>query len=173
MASVGFRSLPLHRSASAVRRCVFFAAALLVAAPPAFAAGRMIHVEPMAGEKIRIDGDLREWPAKMTELGETLQGSVSGGAPKAGVVLGYDDSALYCVLRVSDKKLFRTSAAGANEDHATLFLAFPKGQTYELGLYPGDPGKSPGLVKLRANAVSGAKLVEAPTEKGYDIEASI
>jgi hypothetical protein len=173
MASVGFRSLPLHRSASAVRRCVFFAAALLVAAPPAFAGGRMIHVEPMAGEKIRIDGDLREWPAKMTELGETVQGSASGGDPKAGVVLGYDDSALYCVLRVTDKKLFRTSAAGANEDHATLFLAFPKGQTYEIGLYPGDPGKSPGLVKLRGSVAAGAKLVEAPTAKGYDIEASI
>src|SRR3954447_7863608 len=138
MASVGTRLLRSNRT-SAAARAFFVAAAAVLVSPAAFAAGRMIHVEPMAGEKIRIDGDLREWPAKMTELGEALQGSVSGGEPKAGVVLGYDDSALYCVLRVSDKKLFRTSAAGANEDHATLFLAFPKGQTYELGLYPGDP----------------------------------
>lgn len=173
MVFVGSRSLRCYSFASAARRGVFVAAALLVASPPAFAGGRMIHVEPMAGEKIRIDGDLREWPAKLTELGETVQGSASGGEPKAGVVLGYDDSALYCVLRVTDKKLFRTSAAGANEDHATLFLAFPKGQTYDIGLYPGDPGKSPGLVKLRGSAAPGAKLVEAPTEKGYDIEASI
>jgi hypothetical protein len=149
------------------------AVACFVSARPARAGGRRIHVEPKAGEKIRIDGDLREWPAKMTELGETLQGSASGGDPKAGVVLGYDDAALYCVLRVSDNKLFRTSAAGANEDHATLLLAFPRGQTYELLLYPGQPGKSAGLVKLRGAAAPGAKLVEAPSDKGYDLEASI
>ncbi len=133
----------------------------------------MIHAEPMQGEKVRIDGDLREWPAKMTELGETLQGSTSGGDPKAGVVLGYDDATLYCVLRVGDKKIHRTSAAGTNEDHATLFLSFPKGQTYEIGLYPGDPGKVPGVVKLHGAAVPSAKVVEAPTEKGYDLEAAI
>jgi hypothetical protein len=147
--------------------------ALAVVAPSALAGGRMILVEPMAGEKVRIDGDLREWPAKMTELGETVQGSVSGGEPKAGVVLGYDDTTLYCVLRVTDKKIHRTSAAGPNEDHATLFLAFPKGQTYEIGLYPGDPGKTPGVVKIHGSVAPSAKLVEAPTEKGYDIEAAI
>jgi Carbohydrate family 9 binding domain-like len=146
---------------------------LLSLTTSARAGGRMIHAEPMAGEKIRIDGDLREWPAKMTELGEMVQGSASGGDPKAGVTLGYDDTTLYCVLRVTDKKLYRTSAAGANEDHATLFLSFPKGQTYEIGLYPGDPGKSPGLVKIHGAAVPSAKLVEAPTTKGYDIEAAI
>ena len=133
----------------------------------------MIHVEPMAGEKIRIDGDLREWPAKMTELGETVQGSATGGEPKAGVVLGYDDTSLYCVLRVTDKKLVRSAGGGASDDHATLYLAFPRGQTYEIGLFPGDPGKTPGLVKVKGAALASAKLVEAPTEKGYDIEASI
>ena len=52
-------------------------ASVLVSAP-ALAAPHMIHAEPMAGEKIRIDGDLREWPAKMTALGETLQSDASG-----------------------------------------------------------------------------------------------
>jgi len=147
--------------------------AALTLPSPALAAGRAIHVEPMAGEKVRVDGDLREWPAKMTELGETLQGSASGGEPKAGVVLGYDDTTLYCVLRVTDKKLVRTAGGGGSDDHATLFLSFPKGQTYEIGLFPGDPGKSPGLVKVKGSALASAKLVEAPTEKGYDIEAAI
>jgi hypothetical protein len=133
----------------------------------------MIHAEPMAGEKLRIDGDLREWPAKMTDLSETIQGSASGGDPKAGVVLGYDDANLYCVLRVSDKKLVRTAGGGSSDDHATLFLSFPKGQTYDIGLFPGDPGKSPGVVKVKGNALASAKLVESPTEKGYDIEAAI
>jgi hypothetical protein len=149
------------------------AAVLTLGASPALAAGRAIHLEPMMGEKIRIDGDLREWPAKMTELAETVQGSTGSGEPKAGVVLGYDEANLYCVLRVTDNKLTRSSAAGSGEDHATLYLSFPKGSTHELGLYPGDPGKSPGLVKLRGAAVSSAKLVEAPIDKGYVIEAQI
>ncbi len=161
------------RSLRRVAACVANAIALLAIPSLASAAGKLIHVEPMAGEKIRIDGDLREWPAKMTELGETLQGSASSGEPKAGVVLGYDDAMLYCVLRVTDKKLVRTAGAGNSDDHATLLLSFPKGQTYEIGLFPGDPGKSPGVVKVKGSALSSAKLVEAPTDKGYNIEAAI
>ncbi len=164
------------RLAFPASRCVLASLAVLaltLGATPALAAGRSIHLEPMAGEKIRIDGDLREWPAKMTELGETLQGSASGGDPKAGVTLGYDDANLYCVLRVSDRKLSRSAAAGSSEDHATLYLSFPKGSTYEIDLYPGDPGKSPGLVRLRGAKLASAKLVEAPSDKGYDIEAQI
>jgi hypothetical protein len=154
----------------------YFAAAALAAtaflgAGPAHAGARPIHLEPMAGEKLRIDGDLREWPAKMTELGEVVQGSGAGGG--ASVVLGYDDAALYAVLRVNDKKLVRTAGAGDAEDHATLYLAFPKGSTYAIDLYPGAPGKSAGLVRIKGTPVKGAKLVEAPSDKGYTIEASI
>lgn len=165
------RSSPFRPSAVVPGALVL--AALSCVTVTASAAGRMIHAEPMQGEKVRIDGDLREWPAKMTELGETVQGSASGGVPKAGVVLGYDDTTLYCVLRVSDKKIYRTSAAGPNEDHATLMLSFPRGQTYDVLLYPGDPGKTPGVVKVRGAAVPSAKVVEAPTEKGYDLEAAL
>jgi len=161
--------------AGARRRIIALLAAsfILASAATASAAGRTIHAEPMAGEKIRIDGDLREWPAKMTDLAETVQGSASGGEPKAGVVLGYDDTSLYCVLRVTDKKLVRSAGGGSSDDHATVYLAFPRGQTYEIGLFPGDPGKSPGLVKVKGSALASAKLVEAPTPKGYDIEAAI
>ena len=144
----------------------------LTLAPEALA-GRSISAEPMFGEKVRVDGDLREWSNKTTELGETLQGSASGGDPSASVIIGYDETTLYVVMRVSDKKIVRTSGAGANEDHATLLLSFPKGGTHEVGLYPGAPGKSAGLVKMGGSAVSGAKLVEAPTPKGYAIEATI
>ncbi|HEV8247736.1 MAG TPA: sugar-binding protein, partial [Polyangiaceae bacterium] len=139
------------------------------------AAGRTLTAEPMEGVKIRVDGDLREWPAKMTELGETLQGS-AGGDPKARTVVGYDDKYLYVVLTITDAKLVRTSAASAAEDHATLYLAFPKGRdfvTYELELYPGKPGKTPAVAKLRGSALDSAKVVEAPTAKGYEIEAQV
>jgi hypothetical protein len=145
---------------------------VVLAAPRVASAGsRMIHLEPMAGEKVRIDGDLREWPGKLTELGDVIQGSGAGGG--AGVVLGYDDTTLYVVLRVTDKKLVRTAAAGEAEDHATLYLAFPRGSTYEVDLYPGAPGKSAGLVRMKGAAIKGAKLIEAPTDKGYTIEAAL
>jgi len=103
---------------------------------PALAGGRMITAEPMEGEKVRIDGDLREWPNKMTELGDTLSGS-GGGDPRAAVTVGYDESSLYVVLKLGDKRIVRTAAAGETEDHATLLLAFPRGRefnTYEVEL---------------------------------------
>src|SRR5260221_13992496 len=101
----------------------------------------MIVPEPMEGEKVRIDGDLREWPNKMTQLGTTLSGS--GG--RAAVTLGYDEASLYVVLKISDQRIVRTAAAGEGEDHATLLLAFPHGlefTTYELELFPGNPGRT-------------------------------
>jgi hypothetical protein len=136
-------------------------------------AASMIHAEPMAGEKVRIDGDLREWPSKMTALADTVQGKVSAGDPSAWVVIGYDETTLYVVLKVRDGRIARTSGAGSNEDHATLYLSFPRGATHEIDLYPGAPGKSGGLVKKGGSPVSGAKLVEAPIDKGYTIEAAI
>jgi len=142
-------------------------------APDARANGRSLFAEPMFGEKVRVDGDLREWSAKMTDLGETVSGSPSGGDPRAGVTLGYDDTTLYVVLRVTDNKLVRTAAAGEGEDHATLYLAFPKGSTHEVDLYPGSPGKSAGIVKMKGQKVAGSKIVEAPIDKGYTIEATI
>jgi hypothetical protein len=159
---------------SAPSRALGFSVILgALALAPGALAGRSINAEPMFGEKVRVDGDLREWSNKTTELGDTLQGSASGGDPSASVIIGYDETTLYVVMRVSDKKIVRTSGAGANEDHATLLLSFPKGATHEVGLYPGAPGKSAGLVKMGGSAVSGAKLVEAPTPKGYAIEATI
>ncbi|HEY0465043.1 MAG TPA: hypothetical protein VGC79_12575, partial [Polyangiaceae bacterium] len=142
---------------------------------PALAGGRMLVAEPMQGEKVRIDGDLREWPNKMTELGDTLSGT-GGGDPRAAVTIGYDDLNLYVVLKIFDKRIVRSAAAGANEDHATLSLAFPRGRefnTYELELYPGNPGKVAGVVKLKGAPLSSAKIVEAPSTGGLHVEAQI
>ena len=135
----------------------------------------MIVAEPMQGEKLRIDGDLREWPNKMTELGDTLSGS-GGSDPQAAVTIGYDEANLYVVLKIHDKRIVRTPAAGPSEDHASLSLAFPRGRdfsTYEVELYPGNPGKVAGAVKLKGAAVTGAKIVEAPSEGGLHVEAQI
>src|SRR6188472_420348 len=102
---------------------------LMLATAAAGAANRTISAEPVADVKIRIDGDLREWPNKMTDLGDVLDGKPSGGDPRCAVTIAYDDASLYVVLKVFDQTITRTAAAGPNEDHATLYLGFPKGQT--------------------------------------------
>jgi hypothetical protein len=147
--------------------------ALATLSAHAVAGGRTISAEPVDDVKIRIDGDLREWPNKMTDLGETLEGKPSGGDPRVAATVAYDEGSLYVVLKVFDHKIVRTAAAGPNEDHATLYLNFPKGQTYAVDLYPGQPGKVAGAVKLKGAAINGAKLVEAPTDKGLSVEAQI
>jgi hypothetical protein len=126
----------------------------------------------MEGEKVRIDGDLREWPNKMTELGTTL----SGSGTRAAVTLGYDETSLYVVLKLSDQRIVRTPAASETEDHASLLIAFPRGRdfnTYEVELFPGNPGKTAGVVKLKGSKVDGAKIVEAPSKGGLAVEAQI
>src|SRR3954447_7229256 len=99
--------------------------AAAVVSAPAGAAGRTISAEPVDDVKIRIDGDLREWPNKMTNLGDTLEGKPSGDDPRVAVTIAYDENSLYVVLKVVDHNIVRTSAASDKEDHATLFLYFP------------------------------------------------
>jgi hypothetical protein len=146
---------------------------LWLVSTPALAGGRTIAAEPVDDVKIRIDGDLREWPNKMTDLGDTLEGKSSGGDPRVAVTLAYDEGSLYVVLKIVDSQISRTPAAGEKEDHATVYLSFPKGQTYAVDLFPGQPGKVAGAVKLKGSPVNGAKIVEAPTDKGLSVEAQI
>src|SRR6185503_11281297 len=108
--------------------------------------------------------------------GDTLEGSAAGGDPRVAATVAYDDTNVYVVLKIFDKRIVRTKAAGDSEDHATLYLAIPKGRdfvTYQVGLYPGDPGKVAGSVKLKGATVTGAKLVESPADKGIHVEAQI
>ncbi len=155
------------------RTLMLLGLAVAVVSANASAVGRTISAEPVADVKIRIDGDLREWPNKMTDLGETLEGKPSGGDPRVAATIAYDENSLYVVLKVFDQKIVRTAAAGASEDHATLFLNFPKGQTYAVELYPGQPGKVAGVIKVKGAAVGQSKIVEAPTDKGLSVEAQI
>jgi len=149
--------------------------ALAVVSAPAAAGGRTISAEPVDDVKIRIDGDLREWPNKMTDLGETLEGKPSGGDPRVAATIAYDENSLYVVLKVFDRDIVRTAAASDKEDHATLNLYFPKGQSYALDLFPGLPGKVAGVIKLKGAPVAQSKIVEAPMDKGAGlyVEAQI
>jgi hypothetical protein len=151
---------------------LWFTLSSMTLASPASAKSRMLTAEPREGEKIRIDGDLREWPAKATPLDEVLRGP----SLQAGAVVGYDANNVYLALRTADKRIARTADAGDAEDHATLTIAFPRGRdyvTYEVRVHPGKPGKFPAVVRMNGKAISGAKAVENPTDTGLHLEVQI
>lgn len=140
----------------------------------ALAAGRLLEAQE-AG-KMRIDGQLSDWPGKMTALGENVQGGI--GSDHASAQIQYDDKYIYVAFKVVDAKLVRTQSAGNGEDHGSLLVSVPSAAgkgftTYTIDLFPGDPGKLPGAVKLKGSSVAGAELVEAPTKGGYSFEARI
>jgi hypothetical protein len=168
------------RRNSGINRAVWGVAALLgVSAFPtsAFARGRALEAVMIGSgsEKVRIDGLLREWPARLDSLGDVLKGS-GAGDPSATGAIGYDDKNLYVAMKVHDKKLVRTPNFGDGEDFGSLEIAFPTRQgfkPYSVRLYAGEIGRSAGAVRIDGSNVHGARLVEAPSDGGYTFEASI
>lgn len=141
----------------------------------AWARGRALEAVTLATQKVRVDGLLREWPAELDPLGETIQGS-AGHDPSATGAIGYDDKNVYVAMKVKDARLVRTASFGDREDFGSLELAFPTEhgfRPYSVRLYAGVIGKSAGAVKIGGSTVKGARLVEAPLEGGYTLEASI
>jgi hypothetical protein len=159
-----------------------FAASLLCAgivlgAARARAEGRSLEPFSTQGRPITIDGLLREWPSGMTHFDYTLRGRARGGDPRASAEIAYDDANLYVAFKVFDRRIVRTPAAGPDEDHATLRIAFPRGAgfvTREVLIYPGKPGRVAGVAKLAGGgAVPGSRVVEAPMKGGLTVEALI
>lgn len=145
-----------------------------VTAASAFASDKQVlWAEPVG--KVKIDGVPREWKGQMTPLSVRVSGNAKD-EPKAEAIVGYDEEDLYVALDVTDDKLVRTGGAGGSEDHATLHLAFPVSgggqKVHRIDLYPGVPGKSPALVKIDGQKLKGAKIVEAPTDEGFTLEAT-
>jgi len=168
-----FRSRASRFGTSLFLCALGMSASSAVEAKDARRGGRSLIAEPRQGEKIRIDGDLREWPARMTPLSEVR----SGGATEARTVIGYDDENIYLVLRAADKRIARTGAARESEDHATLTLAFPSSSgeytQHEVEVFPGNPGRLPAVVKLGGQTLAGAKAVENVVDKDLLLEAQI
>lgn len=142
----------------------------LTVALPVAAGEDVLDAAPMHSQKIRLDGMLREWPARAA-LNQTLSGSPAKGDPKASAVVGYDNDALYVAMEVQDATFV------ANKDYAELRLAFPSGgggfKSYVVKLAPGDPGKTSGSVSVGGKTLGEAKLVEAPTGNGFTFEAKV
>jgi hypothetical protein len=117
---------------------------------------------------VKLDGVLTEWPpfAKATV---SVKGS-SKSQMKIG--LQYDDAKLYVGADIAD------AAFQAGQDHVSLVLAVPQPgggyATRELEFFAGKPGETEGSVRAgRGDQVPGAKIVEAPTNAGYSLEATV
>jgi hypothetical protein len=156
-----------------------FAAGALVLLVPSFAHADGIAIRPdlLKPGEIRLDGMIREWPTALTTLGKTISGSPGQGTAMRGTI-AYDETNVYIAAEFNDEKLARTAKCGDAEDHASLVIAFPSRGAYtqhEVDLFPGDPGKAAGCVKMKGAPVSGAKIVEAPrgVPGQYSFEAVI
>ena len=131
-------------------------------------------------QKVLLDGIVKEWPARTAAT--TV---VKGSAVKATFGLQYDDAKVYVAGEIADEKFTRTGRFGDDEDHASLIVATPSlgVQTgsytaVEIGFYAGKPGESAGAVRFlsgpsKGRDVPGAKIVEAPLDKGYAFEAQL
>lgn len=133
-----------------------------------------LAAEPMSDRKVRLDGMLQEWPSDFPRLKQTIQGSSQGGR----AIVGYDDEALYLAADLRDDAIARTQAAGAYEDHLSLELFVPArsgkgGKPHRIDVYPGLPGKLPGVVKVDGRVIKQAQAIEAPSDGGFSLEARI
>lgn len=153
------------------------AIACLMFSKPVQAAVPGVDAIPFQGVKVKIDGVLSEWRGTRTTLGALVSGEPKERDPDVYALVGFDREHLYFAFKVKDANLYRTKAAGPSEDHAEVVVAFPKPSggygRVELLLYPGKPGRLPGVVKLGGRVLKGASLVEAPMAGGYKIEAKV
>jgi P-type Ca2+ transporter type 2C len=156
-----------------------FAAGVVVVLLPTLARADGIAIRPdlLKPGEIRIDGMIREWPTALTPLGKTISGAPGRDTAMRGTI-AYDETNIYIAAEFNDEKLVRTARCTDAEDHASLVLAFPGHGSYtqhEVDLFPGDPGKAAGCVKMKGAQVAGAKIVEAPrgVPGQYSFEAVI
>ena len=142
--------------------------------------GGSLHIEDVDKKSpMKLDGVLKEWPVR-SPARETLSGTTDGLA--LAVAVQMDEAKLYVGAEVTDPNLARSARHGEFDDHVSMTLAFPAGRgglkAYEIGLYAGKPGDSPGAVKWlagpnRGQDVAGAKLVENDVKGGFTFEAAI
>ncbi|MGE0791615.1 MAG: hypothetical protein AB7S26_38425 [Sandaracinaceae bacterium] len=146
-----------------------FVVALALASPSLASAQAGIRVHEIEG--VRIDGALSEWrAATFTPVG-------SGPDASMRFALGHDGAGLYVAAQVTDDRLVRTSDRGTREDAVILTLASGR-RVVDVYLFAGVRGSaaSVGVASSfggRPRALSGAQIVEGPSQGGYAVEAFI
>ncbi len=141
--------------------------------------GALSAVDVDRKNPIKLDGVLKEWGPRSAAK-ESLSGKTDGLSMAVAVEM--DDTKIYVGAEITDPNLTRTAKHAENDDHLSFTIAFPSGRgglkAYEIGLYPGKPGESTGVVRFlagpsRGQDVPGAKLVENDAKGGFTLEAAI
>jgi hypothetical protein len=139
-----------------------------LSAGPALAEGTALRADLVEAKSIKLDGVPKEWGGLVT-LGNTLRGKSGKPDIEAHAGLAYDANNLYVGADVTDDVL-----RGGGGDRVEVVIGFPGGATHSVLLYPGDPGKSAGVAKTSdGSTVAGAKVVEAPRNGGWSLEAAV
>ncbi len=115
-----------------------------------------------------LDGVPGEWQRELAKLGSNLKGAPAPTDLTAKGAVAYDGKSLYVAVDVTDDTL----KGGGNGDRVDLTVVVGSSSTV-VSIFPGDPGKSPGKATAKGQAISGAKVVEAPRKGGWTLEASI
>lgn len=145
------------------------AAALTFALPPRIAAaeGTSLRANLVEAKSIKLDGVPKEWTA-LAALGYALKGRAGKPDLEAKAAIAYDANNVYIAADVTDDVL------RVGGDHLQIVLGFPGASVDEVALYPGDPGKTPGSARTKdGSAIAGARVIEAPRNGGWSLEASI
>jgi hypothetical protein len=115
-----------------------------------------------------LDGVPGEWQRELGKLASTVKGAPSAADLSAKGAVAYDAKNLYVAVDVTDDAL----KGGGSGDRVDLTVVVGNTATV-VSIFPGDPGKSPGKATVKGQAVSGAKVVEAPRKGGWTLEAAI
>ncbi|MBK6515438.1 MAG: hypothetical protein IPG04_15310 [Polyangiaceae bacterium] len=152
------------RSSLALRVSAHVACASVLALPS------MASAAPLRVDKVdkapSLDGSRRSGRARTVKLG-AVKGAPSATDFAVKGAVTYDDKNVYVAVDVADDKL-----VGGDGDRVDLVLAIRLFGPDRPDL-PGQPGKSAGRATSKGSAVTGAKVVEAPTKSGWTLEASI
>jgi hypothetical protein len=135
---------------------------------PATVSARSKGMKAQAAGDISIDGVPQEWDGEWRDVTESHKGAKPDRKDLSGsAIVAYGDDGIYVAADVKDDTLT------AGRDHVELMLGVPGGTLVSFALYPGAPGKSRARVNVRGRPVSGAQIVEAPSDGGYTLEALI
>src|SRR3954471_7727046 len=119
------------------------AAAALALPGSALAEGTPLRADLVEAKSIKLDGVPKEW-SSLVNLSYTVKGRLGKPDLEAHAGLAYDGNNLYVAADVTDDVL-----RGGGGDRVEVVLGFPGGATHEVELFPGDPGKSPGVARTR------------------------
>lgn len=154
-------------------RCLIVVALAALFYSPSASAQVGVRVQDAGENPPRVDGMLRDWRGvRRTHVAEGRDASFE-------FALARDGAGLYIAASVKDDRVVRGNGRSRTEDAIVLTFVVPgrRATAKEIWLYPGRTGTAAaaasGGLRGRLTAVRGARVVEAQTRHGYELEAFI